>query len=566
VRTLSGVGSTPLSGVGAARWYRPEAELTLPERPDPSAVDADAELSRFAVARDEARTEIRDARDRTAERVGEEEAAVFDAHEQFLDDPELVGDIEDAIEAGTPAEHAVHDRFAAAIEQFEGLDGPMAERADDLRDVRDRLLRALLNTDALTDLSDLPAGTVLLAERLAPSDTAELDPDAVAGIATVTGGRTAHAAIIARSLSIPAVVGVGESLRDVDDGDDLLVDGEADRVVVDPDPEARATADGDEATAIADRVATADGRPVEVAANVGSEAELAPAADRGADGIGLFRTEFLFLDREAPPSEDEQYEAVTAALSAFPDDRVVVRTLDVGGDKRVPYLDLPSEANPFLGRRGIRLSLDEHRDLFETQLRALLRAAASEGGEGLAVMFPLVSRIEEVEAAVEAVESVAADLAAEGVEHAIPELGAMVETPAAVFLADRLAERLDFLSVGTNDLTQYVMAADRENDGVSGYHDPLHPAVLRAIDRTASAAAGTDAWVGMCGEMAGEPAVTELLVGLGLDELSMSAVTVPAVKERIREVDSADARALADEALACETRAEVRNVLGLDAE
>jgi phosphotransferase system enzyme I (PtsI) len=566
VTTLTGVGSTPLSGAGTARWYRPEADLTLPERPDPSAVDADAELSRFEAARDEAREAIRRARDRTAARVGEDEAAVFDAHEGFLDDPELVGDVEDAIGDGVVAEHAVHDRFAAAIEQFETLDGRMAERADDLRDVRDRLLRALLNVDGLTDLGDLPDGTVLLAERLTPSDTAELDPDAVAAIATVAGGRTAHAAIIARSLSIPAVVGVGESLREVADGDDLLVDGTDGRVVVDPDPAERAAADADEAAAIAERVATADGRTVEVAANVGSEAELAPAADRGADGIGLFRTEFLFLDREAPPSEDEQYEAVTAALSAFPDDRVVVRTLDVGGDKRVPYLDLPSETNPFLGRRGIRLSLDEHRDLFETQLRALLRAAASDDGDGLAVMFPLVSRLEEVDAALDAVESAAADLDAEGVDHAVPELGAMVETPAAAFLADRLAERLDFLSVGTNDLAQYVMAADRENDGVADYHDPLHPAVLRAVDRTASAAAETDAWVGMCGEMAGDPALTELLVGLGLDELSMSAVTVPAVKERIRAVDSADATALAEEALACETRAEVRDALGLDAE
>jgi phosphotransferase system enzyme I (PtsI) len=566
VTTLTGVGSTPLSGAGTARWYRPEADLTLPERPDPSAVDADAELSRFEAARDEAREAIRRARDRTAARVGEDEAAVFDAHEGFLDDPELVGDVEDAIGDGVVAEHAVHDRFAAAIEQFEALDGRMAERADDLRDVRDRLLRALLTVDGLTDLGDLPDGTVLLAERLTPSDTAELDPDAVAAIATVAGGRTAHAAIIARSLSIPAVVGVGESLREVADGDDLLVDGTDGRVVVDPDPAERAAADADEAAAIAERVATADGRPVEVAANVGSEAELAPAADRGADGIGLFRTEFLFLDREAPPSEDEQYAAVTAALSTFPDDRVVVRTLDVGGDKRVPYLDLPSETNPFLGRRGIRLSLGEHRDLFETQLRALLRAAASDDGDGLAVMFPLVSRLEEVDAALDAVESAAADLDAAGVDHAVPELGAMVETPAAAFLADRLAERLDFLSVGTNDLAQYVMAADRENDGVADYHDPLHPAVLRAVDRTASATAGTDAWVGMCGEMAGDPALTELLVGLGLDELSMSAVTVPAVKERVRAVDSVEATALAEEVLACETRAEVRDALGLDPE
>ncbi|WP_128905065.1 phosphoenolpyruvate--protein phosphotransferase [Halorubrum amylolyticum] len=572
MRTFTGVGSTPLSGVGTARWYRPEADLTLPDRPDPSGVDPDAELARFESARDAAREALRLARDRAAERVGEEEAAVFEAHEQFLDDPELVGDVEDAIADGTPAEHAVSDRFAAAIERFEALDGQMAERADDLRDVRDRLLRVLLDAGAdaddgtaLADLGGLPAGTVLLAERLTPSDTAELDPDAVAGIATVEGGRTAHAAIIARSLSIPAVVGVGEPLREIDDGAELLVDGTDGRVVVDPDAEARAAAGGDAASAVPDRVSTADGRRIEVAANVGSEAEIGPTTERGADGIGLFRTEFLFYDREAPPSEDEQYEAVTAALSAFPDDRVVVRTLDVGGDKRVPYLDLPNETNPFLGRRGVRLSLDEHRDLFETQLRALLRAAASEHGDGLAVMFPLVSRIEEVEAAVSAVESVAADLAAAGVEHAVPELGAMIETPAAVFLADRLADRLDFLSVGTNDLTQYVMAADRENDGVADYHDPLHPAALRAIDRTASAAAGTDAWVGMCGEMAGDPALAELLVGLGLDELSMSAVTVPAVKERITEIDSADARELADEALACETRAEVRELLDLDA-
>jgi phosphotransferase system enzyme I (PtsI) len=572
VRTLTGVGSTPLSGVGAARWYRPEAGLTLPDRPDPSAVDADAELARFADARDAARESIRDARDRAAERVGEEEAAVFEAHVQFLDDPELVDDIEAAVADGTPAEHAVHDRFAAAIEQFEALDGQMAERADDLRDVRDRLLRALLNdrTDddgaALADLGDLPAGTVLLAERLTPSDTAELDPDTVAGIATVSGGRTAHAAIIARSLSIPAVVGVGEPLREVEDGAELLVDGTDGRVVVDPDAATRGGVGSAAAPVVTERVSTADGRSIEVAANVGSEAEIAPATERGADGIGLFRSEFLFYDRETPPTEEDQYEAVTAALSAFPDDRVVVRTLDIGGDKRVPYLDLPDEANPFLGRRGIRLSLGEHRDLFETQLRALLRAAAHEGGEGIAVMFPLVSRIEEVEDAISAVESVAADLDGEGVDHAVPELGAMVETPAAVFLADRLAERLDFLSIGTNDLTQYVMAADRENDGVDAYHDPLHPAVLRAIDRTVSAAAGTDAWVGMCGEMAGDPALTELLVGLGLDELSMSAVTVPTVKNRVSEIDSAEATALADEALARETRTEVRDVLGVDGE
>jgi phosphotransferase system enzyme I (PtsI) len=590
VRTLDGVGSTPRTGVGTARWYRPDADLTLPDRPDPESVDAEAELARYEAARDAARAALRDARDRTAERVGEDEAAVFEAHESFLDDPAIVEDVEAAIGGGTPAVHAVDDRFGDAIAQFEDMDGMMAERADDLRDVRDRLLRALLDPEpdgspgahaedrsgsdseptgagparSPADLGALPTGTVLLAERLTPSDTAALDRDAVTGIATVEGGRTSHAAIIARSLAIPAVVGVGGALESVADGETVLVDGDAGRVTVDPDADRRAAAEEDGPEVIAERVETADGRPIEVAANVGGETELGPAAERGADGIGLFRTEFLFVDRESPPTEAEQYEAVTAALSAFPDDRVVVRTLDVGGDKPVPYLDLPGGENPFLGRRGIRLSLGEHADLFETQLRALLRAAATERGDSLAVMFPLVTRVEEVERAVETVESVAADLAAEGVDHAVPELGAMIETPAAAFVAESLAERLDFLSVGTNDLAQYVMAADRGNDAVADYHDPLHPAVLRALDRTTAAAADADAWVGMCGEMAGDPTLTELLVGLGFDELSMSAVTVPEVKARVRGIDSGAAAALADDALACETLREVTDVLGLD--
>ena len=565
MRTFAGVGSTPLSGVGTARWYRPEADTVLPDHPDLSTVDGDVELARFAAARDEAREAIRRARDRAAERVGEEEAAVFEAHEGFLDDPTIGEDIEAAIADGTPAEHAVHDRFGEAITQFEAMEGRMAERADDLRDVRDRLLRVLLDTGGeAIDLGSLPNGTVLLAERLTPSDTAELDSDAVAGIATVAGGRTSHAAIIARSLSIPAVVGVGSDLNDVADGTDVLVDGEAGTVVAEPDEALRAAVGGDESVAVSKRVSTTDGQAIEVAANVGSGTELDAASDRGADGIGLFRSEFLFLDRDSPPDEQEQYEAVTAALSIFPEDRVVVRTLDIGGDKDVPYLDLPQESNPFLGSRGIRLSLDDHADLFETQLRALLRAGGHEHGDALAVMFPMVTRIEEIESALAAVESVAADLDEAGIDHAIPELGAMIETPAAVFLADALAERLDFLSIGTNDLTQYVMAADRENDAVAEYHDPLHPAVLRAIDRTTSAARDADAWVGMCGEMAGDPAVTELLVGLGLDELSMSAVTVPAVKRAVQSTDSTAARDLATAAIACETRGAVTDLLDID--
>jgi phosphotransferase system enzyme I (PtsI) len=560
METFTGVGSTPLSGVGTARWYRPAA-LSLPERPAPATVDSEAERERFERARDDARAAIRVARDRAAETVGESEAAVFEAHEQFLDDPQLVDAVGDAIDDGLPAEHAVHGAYADAIEQFEAMEGRMAERADDLRDVRDRLLRALLGV-ATVDLDALPDGTVVLAERLTPSDTATLDPDAVAGVATATGGRTSHAAIIARSLAIPAVVGVGDALDRVPEGATVLVDGAAGEVVVDPNEARRAAASGVDAPVVDARVETVDGRAVEVAANVGRPTELAPAAARGADGVGLYRTEFLFLDRDAPPDEDEQYEAITAALETFPDDRVVARTLDVGGDKRVPYLDFPDEPNPFLGRRGVRLSLAEHADLFETQLRALLRAAATPVGDGLCVMVPMVARVEEVEAVVERVEAVAATLDAEGAAYELPALGAMVETPAAALVADALAARLDFLSLGTNDLTGYVMAADRENDRVAALHDPLHPAVLRAIDRTVTAAHAEGAWVGMCGEMAGDPALTELLVGLGLDELSASAVTVPAVKARVRETDGERAAELAETVLACETRAAVRDRLG----
>ena len=556
-QVLSGTGVTPRAGVGTVVRYEPDTEL-----PDPPAdgVDAGEESERFAQAREAARAELERERERVADAVGEEEAAVFDAHVQFVEDPQIEDAVHEAIGDGLPAPNAVHEAFADHIEQFEGMDGRMAERADDLRDVRDRLIRLLTDGDRV-DLGSLPEGAVVLAERLTPSDTAQLDPERVAGFATATGGRTSHAAIFARSLALPAVVGVGDALADVPDGAAVLVDGEAGELVVNPTDEERERAATEDLAEIRpDPVSTADGREIEVAANVGRPAEVGPAADRGADGIGLYRTEFLFLDRESPPDEDEQYEAYVEALDAFPDGRVVVRTVDVGGDKQIPYLDLPEEENPFLGERGIRRSLDPDADLFETQLRALLRAAA--GGDGdLAVMFPLVATVEELEAALAKVDEVAAALDEEGVGHARPELGVMIETPSAAFVADELAARVDFLSIGTNDLAQYVMAAARENDRVADLHDPLHPGVLRAIRRTVEAGHAGDAWVGMCGEMAGDPDVTALLVGLGLDELSMSAVTVPDVKANVAATDAAAAEALADEACAAATRADVQDCL-----
>ena len=556
-RTLHGTGATPRSGVGSVVWYG--QDIALPD-PDDADIDTETEVERFADAVDTARTELESEREVTAERVGEDEAAVFDAHVQFLEDPTIEDAVETIIDDGLPAANAVDAAFGEHIEQFEGMDGRMAERADDLRDVRDRLLRLLTDGERV-DLGDLPEGSVVLAERLTPSDTAQLDPERVAGFATVTGGRTSHAAIFARSLALPAVVGVGEDLETVEGGEAVVVDGDTGTVLVGPDDAERAAAARGSGAAIVDEsVATTDGRHVEVAANVGRPAELEPAAERGADGVGLYRTEFLFLDRETPPSEDEQYEAVLEALDTFPDGRVVVRTLDIGGDKRIPYLDLPEEENPFLGERGLRRSLAPDSDLFATQLRALLRAAADGAGD-LAIMFPLVATVEELDAALDALDAAAVDLEGCAVEAIDPEVGVMIETPSAVFIADELAERVDFLSIGTNDLTQYVMAADRENERVDDLHDPTHPGVLRAIHRTVTAAHAEDAWVGMCGEMAGDPDLTELLVGLGLDELSMSAVTIPEVKTAIRETEYSAASERANRARLAATHSEVHTDL-----
>ncbi len=570
-RTLNGIGATPRRGVGAAVWVdRTDGAVDSDGTPreEKAPESPEAALDRFEAARDAGVTELEAESERTAERVGESEAEVFDAHKQFLLDPTIEASVEEAIDTGKSAEAAVRAAFAEPIAQFEEMDGMMAERADDLRDVRDRLLR-LLSGATRADLSTLPSGTVVLADRLTPSDTVQLDPEVIAGVVTARGGRTSHAAIIARSLGIPAVVGVGEALFEIDDGVTLAVDGTAGTVLVDPDDEAiEAYSENTAAAAIDDAVETADGTPIEVAANLGSSAAAAAAIDAGADGVGLFRTEFLFLDREEPPSEDEQYEAYHEVCAAFEDrcassgGHVIVRTADIGGDKPIDYLDLDSVENGFLGARGIRLSLEEHAGLFKTQIRALCRVAAEAVGEHLAVMFPLVSTVEELDAAIDLVDAAVAELNAEGIDAAAPELGVMIETPASVMLADAFADRVDFLSIGTNDLTQYVLAAQRDLDRMDSYHDPLAPAVLRAIDQTVQASG--DAWVGMCGEMAGDPALTALLVGLGIDELSMSAVTIPDVKRAVRDIDRTEAEALAADVLACETRGDVRSAIGLE--
>ena len=579
---LSGVGVTPAAGVGTAVWYTSE-----PDRSDLASGDAggtgrdtvdvdadstgtsdtagiDVELERFEAARDAARDAIGRERERAAERLGDSEAAVFDAHVQFLDDPQVAEGVEARVGDGMSADRAVEEAFAAFIDRFEGMDDRTAARADDLRDVRDRLLRRLAG-EARADIGDLPAGSVVLADRLTPSDTVRLDPESVAGFATAAGGRTAHAAIFARALGVPAVVGVGEALHSIDADTTVVVDGAEGEVVVDPDAATRdAVGSGTSVEVRRDPVTTAGGTRIEVAANVGRSASVAAATEHGADGIGLFRTEVLRLDRDSPPDEAEQYRIYRDALATFPDGRVVVRTFDSGGDKPVGPRDGPGEANPFLGERGIRRSLGPDADAFETQLRALVRAAGAGSGGTLSVLLPMVSTVEEVVAARETMESVAADL---GVgDHALPELGVMIETPAAALIAAELVDHVDFLSIGTNDLTQYVMAAERGNHRVAELADPRHPAVLRAIRSAVAATEDTDAWVGLCGEMASDPAMTELLVGLGIEELSVAPVAVPRVKRAVTEVRDGAARQLAERALAAGTREAVERAIRDDGE
>jgi len=549
---LTGTGITRQSGHGPARWYRREDLLPEDERSD----DPDAEARRYEDARETVEDDLREQEDAAADRVGKDNADIFGAHIQFLTDPQLDAKIRDAIENGANAEHAVHRSFAGFIDQFEGMDGRMGERVDDLRDVRDRLLRELTGHSG----GQLPQDGIILARTLTPGDTVDLDPDQVAGIVTQEGGVTSHASILARSMGIPAVIGVGDALEDITEGTELLVDPANDRVVVEPSEDELATAAGQEGPEpIQERVSTADGRSIEVAANIASHREAERAAEHGADGVGLFRTEFLFIERDEAPTEDKQFEAYRDVLETFPEGRVVIRTLDIGGDKPVPYIDTPEETNPFLGVRGIRLCLDRAEDVFRTQVRALLRAAALDGGE-LCVMFPMVTRVKEVERARAVFEDELTALEDNGVDAAMPEIGIMIETPAAVLQAQDLAEHVDFFSIGTNDLTQYVMAASRGNEELADLSRPLQPSVLSAVHRTVEAAPA-DIWVGMCGEMAGHPDLTGLLVGLGLDELSMGAPAIPQIKHNVQETDAGEAAEKAGGLLTAPTLSAVKEGL-----
>lgn len=562
---LAGIAASPGIAIGPVFLYQPQ----LPPVEVTQIEDAVAEWARLETAVNAALVELAQVRANAERRVGAEEAAIFDAHRLFLQDPDLQQKAKIAIESQKiNAAAAWHDAIAETAAAFRALDDPyMQARAADVEDVGHRVLRHLLGVAPPT--LEFAQPSIVVARDLSPSDTARLDRNHVLGICTEFGGATSHSAILARALGIPAIVGVGAQLGAIDDGQMIALDGDAGRIWLAPDEtrlaqlQAQRDAWLQQQTAAkaagSEPAVTADGQRIEVAANIGGPKDTAVALEYGAEGVGLFRTEFLFLDRESAPDEAEQVKAYRQVVAAMGERPLIIRTLDVGGDKPLPYLDLGEEANPFLGWRGIRFCLDMPH-IFKPQLRAILRASANGNGEpyNVKIMFPMVGSLQEVRRAKAILEEVKQELRAEGFPFSPDiEVGVMIEVPSAVAIADQLAREVHFFSIGTNDLTQYVMAADRGNASVAELAQALQPAVLRLVKQTVDAAHAAGIWVGMCGELAGNPLATPLLIGLGLDELSMSAPSIPAVKAAVRAITIADARQFAEKVLQLESANDV---------
>ncbi|MBG9981703.1 phosphoenolpyruvate--protein phosphotransferase [Aerococcaceae bacterium DSM 111020] len=529
--------------------------------------DVTAEVARVDLAVTQATAEITAIRNTAAESLGEEEAQVFDAHLMFLSDPEFVGQVKTKIEDekinAEAALKEVSDMFVMMFSSME--DNPyMQERAADVRDVSERMMAVLLGVK-LPSPATINEEVIVVAHDLTPSDTAQLNKQFVKAFVTNIGGRTSHSAIMARSLEIPAIVGTGSILDSVADGQVIIVDALEGEIITNPTPEDIETYNekalayeqqkAEWAKLVDAETVTKDGHHVELAANIGTPKDAEGAVNNGAEGIGLYRTEFLYMDSADFPTEDEQYEAYKAVLEAMEGKPVVVRTMDIGGDKELSYLDLPEEMNPFLGYRAIRISLDQQ-DMFKTQLRALLRASVH---GALRIMFPMIATLPEFREAKEILLEVKNELLAEGIAVSDDiQVGIMVEIPAAAVLADQFAKEVDFFSIGTNDLIQYSMAADRMNERVSYLYQPYNPSILRLIKNVIDAAHAEGKWTGMCGEMAGDQIAAPILLGLGLDEFSMSASSVLKTRSLFSKLNKSEMEALADVALnQCTTNEEV---------
>ncbi|MCA2500701.1 phosphoenolpyruvate--protein phosphotransferase [Staphylococcus xylosus] len=562
---INGIAAS--DGVAIAKAYLlVEPDLSFDNE---KVTDIDVEIAKFNHAIETSKVELTKIRNNAEENLGADKAAIFDAHLLVLDDPELIQPIEDKIKnEQVNAPTALSDVTGQFITIFESMDNEyMKERAADIRDVSKRVLAHILGVE-LPNPSMIDESVVIIGNDLTPSDTAQLNKEFVQGFVTNIGGRTSHSAIMSRSLEIAAVVGTKSITKEVKQGDMIIVDGLTGEVIIDPTEDEVIAYQNKRERFFEDKQAlqqlrdepstTADGTHVELAANIGTPDDLKGVIENGAEGIGLYRTEFLYMGRDEMPTEDEQFEAYKKVLETMEDKRVVVRTLDIGGDKELPYLNLPEEMNPFLGYRAIRLCLDQP-DIFRPQLRALLRASTY--GK-LNIMFPMVATIKEFRDAKALLLEEKENLTNEGIEVSDDiELGIMVEIPSTAALADVFAKEVDFFSIGTNDLIQYTMAADRMSERVSYLYQPYNPSILRLVKQVIKASHNEGKWTGMCGEMAGDETAIPLLLGLGLDEFSMSATSILKARRQIKGLSQNEMEELADRAINCATSEEVQELV-----
>ncbi|HDG9921780.1 TPA: phosphoenolpyruvate--protein phosphotransferase [Staphylococcus aureus] len=561
-KLIKGIAAS--DGVAIAKAYLlVEPDLTFDK--NEKVTDVEGEVAKFNSAIEASKVELTKIRNNAEVQLGADKAAIFDAHLLVLDDPELIQPIQDKIKnENANAATALTDVTTQFVTIFESMDNEyMKERAADIRDVSKRVLSHILGVE-LPNPSMIDESVVIVGNDLTPSDTAQLNKEFVQGFATNIGGRTSHSAIMSRSLEIPAIVGTKSITQEVKQGDMIIVDGLNGDVIVNPtedeliayqDKRERYFADKKELQKLRDAdTVTVDGVHAELAANIGTPNDLPGVIENGAQGIGLYRTEFLYMDRDQMPTEEEQFEAYKEVLEAMGGKRVVVRTLDIGGDKELSYLNLPEEMNPFLGYRAIRLCLAQQ-DIFRPQLRALLRASVY--GK-LNIMFPMVATINEFREAKAILLEEKENLKNEG--HDISddiELGIMVEIPATAALADVFAKEVDFFSIGTNDLIQYTLAADRMSERVSYLYQPYNPSILRLVKQVIEASHKEGKWTGMCGEMAGDETAIPLLLGLGLDEFSMSATSILKARRQINGLSKNEMTELANRAVDCATQEEV---------
>lgn len=545
---IKGIGAS--SGIALAKAYKLEMpDLTVTKD---TVEDTAAEINKLNEHKAAVQKEIEKIKERASKNVSADEAAVFDAHLMMLNDPEFASQIEDKIKTDKLNAAAALDEVATnMVNMFSSMDDPyFKERAADIRDVSTRWKAHLLGKK-LPDPTAIDEEVIIIANDLTPSDTSQLDKNLVKGFATNIGGRTSHSAILARSMEIPAVVATNAVMQEINDGDFVIIDGDAGDVIVNPDEDTIKTYEKkrDDFIAYKEELKklvnaeskSTDGHKVLLVANIGSPKDLEAVKANGAEGVGLFRTEFLYMENEQLPTEEQQFEVYKEVLENV-NGPVVVRTLDIGGDKKLPALPLPEEMNPFLGVRAIRLCL-QRPDIFRVQLRALLRASVY--GD-LHIMFPMIATLDEFREAKGILEDEKKKLVAEGVkvsDHI--EVGIMVEIPASAVLADQFAKEVDFFSIGTNDLIQYTFAADRMSSTVNYLYQPFNPAILRLVRHTIEASHKEGKWTGMCGEMAGEAKAAPLLLGLGLDEFSMSATSILAQRKRINELSYEESKGLA---------------------